>query len=292
MKHRFLAVPLSFIFRLAFALCLLAAALPSAGLAAQLLAIQSSDSLNTLGQAWVKAYAARNSDIRIDLKSGSAAAALEALAKREVQMALVPRSMRYPELQACEQALGRRPVEFKVAVNGLAIYLHPANPVKELTYDELFGIFSGKHRDWKDAGGNAGAIAVFAMDKASGPGELFAEEVMNGKPLSASVQTLPGNELLAAVAKNPNGIGFGSLVQNPAVRAVPIKRAFSSTPVEPSAETISARIYPISRFVFCYAGTTNAETKHFLDWVRGDEGQQVAARSGYYQLAARWRTSP
>jgi phosphate transport system substrate-binding protein len=264
--------------------------IPSLAAAAQTLTVQSSDSLNALGQAWAKAYAGKNPDFRIELKPGGTAAAFQALAKSEVQLALVPRSMRYPEVQACEQALGRRLVEFKVAVNGLAIYVHPGNPVKELTYDELFALYSGKYRNWKDVGGNEAPVSAFGTDKGSGLGELFAEEVMNGKLYT--VQTLSETDLLTAVAKNQHAIGFGSLTQNPGVRAMPIKRAFSSTPVAPSAEDISARIYPISRFVFCYVGTTNSDAKLFLDWVRGDEGQQIAAKAGCYPLAAKWRTNP
>ena len=111
---------------------------PAFSLGAQTLAIQSSDSLGVLGRNWVKGYLGRFPDARIAFTNATTAATLQALWKKEAALVLVPRSLRYPENQACEQALGSRPKEYKVAVNGLAICAHPENPLKEQNWQAFY----------------------------------------------------------------------------------------------------------------------------------------------------------
>src|SRR6185503_10136432 len=201
----------------------------------------------------------------------------------------VPRLMRFKEAQACEAALGQRPTEFKLAVNAVAIYVNASNPVKYLTYDELEAIFQGKRRNWQKLGGNNAPVIAFGVETSTPVGELFVEEVLAGKSLTNDVRLVTGPELLKAIAREANAIGFGPLASADGIRALEIKRAFSSTPVAPNEETISNRTYPISRFVFGYADTAEIkdDLKAYLDWVRGEEGQQIARRAGCFPLAAK-----
>jgi phosphate transport system substrate-binding protein len=260
---------------------------------AQTITIKGSDTLLGLSQKWADAYKAKHPGVALQVTGGGAPAAFAALAEKKLDIALASRSIRYKEAAPCEAAFGQRPAEYKVAVSGLAIYVNKNNPVKLLTYDELFGIFKGKHRNWKELGGGDLAISVYAQETNSVQGELFNEEVLNGKGISTEVHLLAGSDVLKAVASDPKGIGYGALTQFEDVRPLSIKRAFSSTPVAPSEQAIANRIYPISRFVYCYIDPTanKGETKAYLDWIRSDEGQQIAREAGYYPLPAKWRSS-
>jgi ABC-type phosphate transport system substrate-binding protein len=99
--------------------------------------------------------------------------------------------------------------------------------------------------------------------------------------------------VVKAVAADPNAIGFGALASTESVSQLNIKRARSSTPAAPTAENISRRIYPISRYVFCYRNpeAKAEEIKTYLDWICSDEGQAVAKRSGFFPLPASLRSS-
>lgn len=262
---------------------------------AQALTVNGSETLLMLSQRWADAYKAKHPAVAIHVSADGAAAAFAALAEKKLDIALVSRSIRYKEAEACEAAFGQRPVDCKVAVNGLAVYVNPQNPVKVLTYDELFGIFRGKHENWKDVGGGKLAITVYAQNTNSVHGELFNDEVLNGKGILGKVQILSSAEMLKAIASDPKGIGFGALTETEGVRAVGIKRAFSTlTTAEPTADTIANRTYPISRFVFCYANPAAdmSEVKAYLDWLRSDEGQQIAKEAGFFVLPAKWRATP
>ena len=279
----------------------LAALLTAAALATPLqaadsppLTIKGSDTLVGLSQKWADAYRTKHPAAALQIGGGGAAAAFAALADNSLDLAVVSRSIRYPEAEACQTALGQRPAEYKVAVNGLAVYVHTNNPIKALTYDELAGIFKGRLTRWKDVGGPDAAIAVYAHETNTLCGELFNDEVLNGKGTAGTLHLLSGPDPLKAIAADPAAIGYGPLTQRDGVRCLGVKRAFSSTPVEPTEDTIANRIYPISRFVFCYArpDTNRPAIQAYADWLRTDEGQQVVREAGCYALPAKWRPTP
>ena len=222
-------------------------------------------------------------------------AVLAALADKQADLVLVPRAMRYKEAQACMSALGRRPAEAKVAVSGVAVYVNTTNPVQVVSYDELAAIFGGQSQNWKELdGGRDQPISVYAPATNSVQGELFNEEVLNGRGFPAGVHLLAGPELLQTVAADPAGIGLGTLTPEPGVQTLSIKRAPSSTPVKPTEDNIARRMYPLSRYVFSYSNpAANPEAiKAYLDWIRSDEGQQIAREAGFYPLPAILRSSP
>ncbi len=273
----------------------LAALVPVTPSFAQTIAVDGSETLLGLSQRWAEAYKAKHPGTTIQATANGAAAAFAALAEKKLDIALVSRSIRYKEADACEAALGQRPTAYKVSVYGIAVYVNANNPVKVLTYDELFGIFRGKHKSWKDVGGEKQPITVYTQNTNSAPGELFNEEVLGGKGVLGKVQSLADADLLKAIAADPKGIGFGALAEAAGVRAMSIKRAFSTlTPADPTEESISNRTYPISRLVYAYtdAKADKPEIKAYLDWIRSDEGQQVGKAAGYYVLPAKWRSSP
>ena len=268
---------------------------PAAIASGQTVTIKGSDTLLGLSQKWAEAYKAQHPETAIQVAGGGAAAAFAALADKKLDIALVSRSMRYKEADACVAAFGQRPPEYKVAVSGLAVYVNATNPVKALTYDELFSIYSGQRNNWKEFdGGENLDISVYAQPTNSVHGELFNEEVLAGKVSSTAVPQLGDSELLKAIANDPKSIGYGALIQFAGVRLVSIKRAFSSKPMLPSEANITDRTYPISRFVYCYVSPTanQAETKAYLDWIRSDAGQQIAKDAGVFPTAAKWRTTP
>ena len=269
----------------------LASALPAL---AQTIIVKSSDSLVDLGQKWARAYASRHPDIKIQVEGGATAAVFAALRDQKASLALVSRMMRYNETEACQTAFGQRPAEFKVGVNAVAVYVNAKNPVQVLTYDELAGIFQGKYRNWSRLAGPNAPIPLYSPQTNSAIGELFAAEILNGKNYAAGLRALGRAGLLVAIANDKNGIGYGALASAQKVRALKIKRSFSSTPVEPTQETIANRIYPISRYLYVYLNpaANQGALKACVDWMRGEEGQQIVKAAGFFSLPPKLRLSP
>jgi phosphate transport system substrate-binding protein len=261
---------------------------------AQPIILKTSDTLLGVSRQWAEAYQVKHPEAKIEATSGTTAAAFSELAARKVHIITVPRGIRYQETEACQSAFGKPPDDCRVGVSAAAVYVHTNNPVTILTYDELYGIFQGKYTNWKEVGGLDAPIAAYGQSTNTPAGELFVEEVLNGKAPAINVRILTDNDLRQAIDQNANGIGFGAFSAGAGLRALSIKRVFSSTPAIPSQETISNRIYPITRFLFSYLdpATNQGQTKAYLDWIRSDEGQQVARQAGFYPLAPKWRTRP
>ena len=177
-------------------------------------------------------------------------------------------------------------VEVPVAVDGLAIYLNVANTIKELSLEQLKGIYTGKITDWKDVGGKAGKIIAYGRENNSGTYAYFKEHVLANADFDPSIQTLPGTSAVTnAVAKDPKSIGYGGIAYAKGIRHAMVKKDDSSPPIEPSMENVLSGKYPISRYLYWYfAGEPTGEMKKLEDWVLGPEGQKLVQEVGYYPL--------
>ncbi|HEV2393857.1 MAG TPA: substrate-binding domain-containing protein [Verrucomicrobiae bacterium] len=260
---------------------------------AQTLNIQLTDSLAGVGKRLSRAYMEGHPGLKIQTTAGSLEAALDALDRKEAPIILLPRAIRYKEARACQEALGKRPDEYKIGVEGVAVYVNTANPVKALTYEELEAVFTGKYTNWKLVGGDDGAVNVYSQNTNAAWAELFRDEVLNGKPVVVSQVTAPaGAEPTQAVASDNQGIAIGPLAKLQGARPLEVKRVVSSTPVEPNQENISNRIYPITRYLYAYVGPLGTEPRMtaFVEWIRSEAGQQVIQQAGFYPLPAKLRS--
>jgi len=278
---------------LAGILALIVAALTLGIASGQTLTVKASTTLLELSQKWAANYKSKYLTADLQVTGDETAVAFATLAEKKTDLVFVPRAIRFKEAQACEAAFGRRPAEFKVAVSGLAVYVHTNNLVQVLEYEELNNIFHGQTQNWKDlSGGKDQAISVYAQATNSVLGELFDAEVLEGMGFSARVRFVAGRDMLPAIAADANSIGFGALIPFAGVQSLSIKRAHSSTPVEPTEENIAHRLYPISRYVYGYSqpAANPDQVKAYLDWIRSDDGQQVAKAAGFYALPSNLRS--
>jgi phosphate transport system substrate-binding protein len=272
---------------------LLAVAL-GAGLSvqAETLSLSSSDALQALAKKWAAEYASRHPSLEIQITGSDTATAFTALREKKADMATVSRRMKRKESEACEKALGKRPAEYRLGIDALAVYVNEANTLRNLTLEQLEGIFTGSIKNWKELGGEDAAITLYGPETNSPACEFFQEEVLNGKAQGAGIRQFPSPDLLQAIAKDKTAIGYGRAIAGAAIHALALKRAPSSTPTEPSAETISDQTYPLTRFLYDYldASLEKGEVKAYLDWVRGDDGQRILKEAGFYPLPAKYRT--
>ncbi len=137
------------------------------------------------------------------------------------------------------------------------------------------------------ASGSAGAgIVVYGRENSSGTYMYFKEHVLNEADFAASVQTLPGTAaVINAVSKDRQSIGYGGIGYIKGVRAVKVKKDAASPAVEPTLQNVVDGSYPISRYLFMYTiGEPDGATRHFIEWVRGTEGQKICGDVGYYPL--------
>jgi phosphate transport system substrate-binding protein len=235
---------------------------------------------------------AKHPETKIQVTGGGSGIGFAALQNRTTDLADASRQIKATEIEGCIKAFGRRPTEYKVALDGLSVYVNEANPIKELAMDQLDGIFSGKHRNWKDVGGPDVPITVYSRENSSGSYEFFKEHVLKGKDFVASAQTMPGTAaLIQAVSKDKGGIGYGGAAYGKGARALLVKKNEGSPAIEPTEANVLNATYPIWRYLYVYLNPAldKGEIGAYLNWIRSDEGQRLVKDIGYFPLPDKLR---
>jgi phosphate transport system substrate-binding protein len=273
-------------------LTLAVAALAVVATQAGTITVKGSDTLVILAQKWAEVYMGKNAATKIQVTGGGSGTGFAALQNQTTDLCNASRKIKAKEREACIKAFGKNPTEYKVAVDGLSVYVNAENAVKELSVEQLDGIFSGKIKNWKQVGGADAPITVYSRENSSGTYEFFKEHVLKGKDFVASAQTMPGTAaVLQAVAKDRNGIGYGGAAYGAGAKHLNIKPDDASPAIEPSEENVLSQKYPIWRYLYVYVNPAQdkGEIAAYLNWIRSDEGQKIVKDVGYYPLPANWR---
>jgi phosphate transport system substrate-binding protein len=270
------------------AVALMAAGSASAGN----ITAKGSDTLVLLAQKWAEVYMTSHADTKIQVIGGGSGIGFAALQNKTTDLANASRPIKPKEIEACVKAFGRKPTEYKVCLDGLSVYVNSENPVKELSLEQLAGIFTGQTKNWKEVGGKDAPISLYSRENSSGTYEFFKEHVLKGKDFAASAQTMQGTALvLQSVIKDSNGIGYGGAAYGSGAVALAVKKTAESAAVSPSEETVVNGTYPIWRYLYVYVNPAldKGEIADYLTWIRSDDGQKVVKEVGYYPLPANWR---
>jgi len=280
--------------RLAKVLGVVAVALGLAATAqASDITIKGSDTLVILAQKWAETYMKGHPSVHIQVTGGGSGIGLAALQDGQTDIADASRQINAKEQEKCVLKYGDVPREYKVAVDGLSVYVNKDNEVKELNLDQLAGIFTGKVTNWKEVGGKDAPINVYSRENSSGTYEFFKENVLKKKDFVATAQTMPGTAVLVQrVESDPNGIGYGGAAYTTGARALAIKKTAEAAAIEPNETTVRNGTYPIWRYLYNYVmpKSDTGDVADYLKWIRGDEGQRIAKEVGYYPLPDDLRT--
>ena len=255
--------------------------------------VKGSDTMIILAQKWAETYMGSHSDTKISVNGGGSGFGFQALQTQATDLCNASRKIKSAEQANCVKVFGgKRPTEYKVAIDGLSVYVSANNPVKELSLDQLEGIFTGRIKNWKELGGKDMPIKVYSRENSSGTYEFFKEHVLKNKDFVASAETKPGTALvLSAVASDEKGIGYGGAAYGAGAKHLSIKKDDASPAIEPTEENVVSQKYPIWRYLYIYVNPAldKGEIGSYLAWIRSDEGQKVVKDVGYFPLPAQLR---
>lgn len=175
--------------------------------------------------------------------------------------------------------------EHVIALDGLAVIVHPANPVMSLTKADVARIFSGEVTNWVDVGGPNVPINLYARDGNSGTFDTFKTLVLaaNDVDLASHARRFESSSALSdAVAGDPGGIGFIGLPYVRNARALGIAETAGTQAVVPTEFTVSTEDYPLSRRLYFYmpAATANVDMRTFVEFTLSSAGQEVVEAVG------------
>jgi phosphate transport system substrate-binding protein len=226
----------------------------------------------------------------IEIIAEGSATAFAGLAKGACDIGMSSRRIKPEEAQELAgKGLGdlRSPAgEHVLALDGLAVVVHPNNPLRQLDLSQLSAIFKGDVSDWSALGGPPGPIHLLARDDASGTYDTFRHLVLGDAPLAASAGRMADSQALSdAVAADPAAVGFIGLVYVRNAKPLAIKEG-STRPLFPSAFTVATEDYALARRLYLYTPvrTTNPMVNEFVNFALSTEGQQVVRSSGFVDL--------
>lgn len=248
--------------------------------------IKGSDTMVILGQRWAESYMGFHPGTRIQVTGGGSGTGIAALINGGTDICEASRPMKDKEREQVKSRHGKDVKEIPVALDGIAIYVHQASSVQNLSQAQLKSIYTGKVTNWKDVGGKDEKIVAYSRENNSGTYVFFKEHVLGNEDFAREIQTLPGTAAVVnAVSKDPASIGYGGIAYATGIRAVPVKKDETSEAIAASLQTVQSGQYPLSRNLFFYTiGEPQGAEKAFIDWVLGTEGQKICEAVGYYPL--------
>jgi phosphate transport system substrate-binding protein len=235
-----------------------------------------------LGPTLIAEYKKVQPKVTIELESKGTASGFAGLFAGQCDMAGASRVVSHDEL---ELARSKR-VEFNVYTIGsysVAVVLNATNKLTNLSRDNVRDIFTGTVQNWREVGGPDAAIQTYIRDPISGTYLGFKELAMENKDYVSTAKTFTNYAgIVAAVAQDPNGIGYASfdLLKKPGVKAVSIRG------VSPTALTVNEGQYPVSRLLRFYTtkGKEAPAARDFLRFVQSPKGQEIIEEAGFVRL--------
>ncbi|WP_017905532.1 substrate-binding domain-containing protein [Pseudomonas asplenii] len=235
----------------------------------------------------VLATTAQGRRVRVEVAAHGSSTGFAALKAGTADLAAASRPIKDSERQTLENLgdLKSPEAEQVIAIDGVAIILHPHNPLAQLDTGTLARIFAGEVKTWEELGGTGGAIHLYARDDQSGTWDTFRELVLarHGKTLGHVAKRFESSEQLSdAVSQDRAGIGFIGLPYVRQARAVAIVDG-DSQPMLPLASLIATEDYPLSRRLFFYLPPNggNPWARSLVQFAQSRAGQAIVASNGF-----------
>jgi phosphate transport system substrate-binding protein len=233
-----------------------------------------------------------------------AGTAIGMLLSGEVSFVQSSRPIKERELEQAK-ARGFELEQVPVAIDAIVFYVNPQVKIPGLSLPQLKGIFTGKITNWQQVGGPNLAIVPFTRNpETSGTVDIVKTKVLAGGEFSQNVQTVKTtSESIQKVAQNPGGIGFASVAQVIAQKAIyplPLSidnsRNFVSPVVGsyPQAKLNKAALtdgsYPLNRKLFIVIKKDGKSDEvagiAYANFLLSAQGQNQIDRSGFIPILA------
>ena len=204
----------------------------------------------------------------IDVQGGGSSAGISAAESGTAEIGMSSRHLTEKESHL---------IGVEIAIDGLAVIIHPSNPIENLSLEQIRQIYTLDITDWSALGGPSSKIHIIAREEGSGTRSAFEELVMDQRAITPKCIIQDSNGAVRQlVSDDPYSIGYISLgLLDGSVKALKLDG------VTPSAEAIEDGTYKLFR-PFLYVMKTEPEgfAKEFLDFTMSPEGQAILIDEG------------
>jgi len=232
--------------------------------------VVGSTSIQPFAEMLAQAFHQRFVEEFAEVQGGGSTAGLQAVMEGIADIGTCSRSLKKEE-----EARGL--VATVIARDGLAIVVHPSNPMMDLPREQIRRIFTGQITNWKAVGGEDRPIRPITREEGSGTREAFMKLVMDQTRISRKALTQESNGAVKELVKHdPCAIGYMSLgLVGEALKIITV----DGTPAGP--DEVKNGTYPLVRpFLFVTRGPPEREAQRFIDFVLSAEAQTMLEREG------------
>jgi len=246
-----------------------------------ILSVRGSTTVLPVAQIAAEKFMDLHSNVDIHMSGGGSSVGIQSVGEGTVDIGMASRELKDSEKTAYPDL---NPIV--IAKDGIALIIHPSNPVNSLTIEEIKWIYDGTYTNWSQLGGTDTKIVVIGRDSASGTREFFWKYVMKkGDSVNGMLEKNSNGAVKQTVSQTPGAVGYvGFGYIDEAVKALKIR--VGTQEVEPTVVNVQGGLYPISRnlyFVVHYE--PEGLEKDFIDFLLSDEGQRIVEEEGFIPLS-------
>ncbi len=267
-----------------------AAAGSAAGAADAVVQVKGSDTIGgKLGQDLAHAYMGRHPEIEVRWEALGSATAFVGLLDGSAQLGASSRTVKESEI-ADARKMGVELREYVIGYDGIAVIVHPDNPVAALTLGQISDIFTGKVRNWSEVGGPDLPIHTISRPSYSGTFSFFRDKVLrrgNDKgpeDYAAGAEVVEENGAIVRKVAQQRGavayVGIGWV--SPEVRALAVAGRAGQPAVRAGVESVRTGTYPIYRPLLMYSrGEPHGAARDLLAFVLSAQGSKLVASNDF-----------
>jgi phosphate transport system substrate-binding protein len=243
--------------------------------------IDGSTTVLPIAQKVAEAYMKEHPGVTISVSGGGSGNGIKGIIDGTTDIGDSSRFIKDDEVKQAV-AKGSYPVPFAVAYDCIVPVVHPSNPVKGLTLEQLKGIYKGAIGNWKEVGGPDLKIVVISRDTSSGTYEVWEEKVMKKERVApAALLQASSGAVAQAISNNKFAIGYlGIGYVNQSVKALTVND------IAGTEETTLNGTYPVSRPLFMFTrGWPTGDTLNLINFVmHPQKGQKLVKDAGFVPL--------
>ena len=235
-----------------------------------------STSMEKVIGALSESFMAQNSGVTVNYNPTGSGSGITAVQEGTCDIGLSSRALKDEEKSA-----GLK--ETVLAYDGIAIIVHPDNPVSDLSVEQLAKLYTGEITNWKDVGGNDAEVVLIGREAASGTRDGF-ESITGTKDKCQYRQELTSTgDVITAVSQNPDAIGYASLASvKDSVKALNVDG------VTPGEATVKDGSYKVQRpfvLVTMEGKELSPAAQAFFDYAVSSDAASIIAKAGAVAVA-------